>query len=94
MVNNYNKGRCLYIFLVKHGIYRNYLYNVINDTDINGVNKLKILTNKKVILGYMDRNGILAAFSWHYTPEGENFWSDMNSKWHKSYRSIYDKKIR
>lgn len=75
------RGRCLYKFLVSRGAYRKYLFNSlqINSERFNPKNKIEVLT-------WLDRNPPMSAFSWHCTPEGDNYWCTLNSKWNTFYR--------
>jgi hypothetical protein len=80
----YFRGRCLYRFLISRGIYRQYLFNSVEDIAHKSLN----IKNKDDILKWLDKNTIMSAFIWNSTNEGDVFWSKINDEWNKNYRKI------
>ena len=62
-----------YNFLVDNDVLDTYLYNFKNDKHQKDF--------KKFINQVRDTHLIDAAFTWSQTPEGNNYWYELNIKW-------------
>lgn len=65
----------LYKFLKEKGVYKQFVDNC---------KKQRQSRNKKK--GYKDASGISSAFLWKETPEGYDFWNDINNGAYKVIR--------
>ena len=74
---DYQKGRILFKFLKRHGVLYKYIRNVCCDESITE-EKMK---NKDFLLRYLDIYGIEAGFVWRDTPEGEEYWNNLDKEY-------------
>lgn len=80
-MNKYTLLPKLVTFLKKEGCYKAFISNI--NSKSNG--SYSPITYKRICLE-SPRAAINAGFIWGHTPQGHNFWSLKESRWHKYLR--------
>lgn len=80
-------------FLKEEDVYEAYRYNFIT----YGNNSLKdVIFHNKDLLNTSSiyyENLIMSAFTWAFTKEGVDFWSEIHKKWRKIVRKLKNKGV-
>jgi hypothetical protein len=85
MAVDYLHGRILYKFLKRKNALYNFFNNVVKDT---GDKCLFPIGDKKSIVKYLDAKSIGGAFVWYFTPEGSDYWENLDNEFEEYINSV------
>lgn len=67
------------LFLYEEKCLINYFYNIKNDEFFGAKDNVKCRV--KLYMMCTPSDFLASAFKWDLSPEGHNFWTDINNKW-------------
>jgi len=85
MTVDYLHGRVLYKFLRRKNALYNFFNNIAKET---GKNCSFPIGDKKSIVKYLDTKTIGGAFLWSFTPEGSDYWENLDNEFEEYFDSV------